>query len=151
MVAPGAALSRRHSILVILCPVERAVVFNLARAAATALTSGCGAHRDRRTPEKERAMKNLIVAAVVAAVLGVGGTIRAADDCPQPTECCTWKKVVCYKVVIDYEVRTEKYVKCFVVYDKCGNPCKIQKVCYRDVTFPVKKVVAVVKWVKVCH
>jgi hypothetical protein len=63
---------------------------------------------------------------------------------------CEYKKVVTYRTVIGYEVRSEKYVKCVTLYDECDKPYKVNKVFHREVKVPVKKVVAVVKWVKVC-
>jgi hypothetical protein len=65
--------------------------------------------------------------------------------------CYKYKKVVTYKTVIDFEIRSEKYVKCVTLYDECDKPYKVNKVYYRDIKVPVKKVVAVVTWVKSCE
>jgi hypothetical protein len=62
-----------------------------------------------------------------------------------------YRKVICYKTVTCYETRTVKHVKYCTVYDECGCPCRVARVCYRDVQVPFTKVVPVVKWVKVCY
>jgi hypothetical protein len=62
-----------------------------------------------------------------------------------------YKKVVTFKTVIEFEIRKEKFVKHVVRYDVYGEPYKFEKVFFREIKVPVKRIVRVVKWVKVHH
>jgi hypothetical protein len=64
---------------------------------------------------------------------------------------CKYKKITCYVVKVKYEEREEAYTKCITRYDECGKPYVVKKTCYRTIEVPVKYVVPVVKYVKVCH
>jgi hypothetical protein len=97
-------------------------------------------------------MKNLVLAGVAALALCAAftGTAKASDYYPRQTEAYEYKKVVTYNTVIEYVVRTEKYVKYAKVYDDYSGCYKtVAKVCYRDVKVPVQRVVPVVNYVKV--
>jgi hypothetical protein len=90
-------------------------------------------------------MTRLLLSGVLALALtsGLAPLAKACDH-------CTYQKVVCYEPVVCYETRTVPYTRCVTEYDECGRAYTVQKTCYRSVTVAVKKVKAVVKYVKVC-
>lgn len=118
--------------------------------------------RRQRTNEGMTVTKLMKALAAVAtvAVLGVAADRATAneyrtytqDGCTYRTDgYCTWKQVVTYQWVTTYEIRQEAYEKTFTLYDECYRPYTVTRTLYRDVKVPVKKQVAVTKWVKVCY
>ena len=92
---------------------------------------------------KDRIMfRKLLAAAVATAALAAPAAAN---------ECCTYKAVTTYETVITYVTRTESYQKNFTLYDYCNRPYVVTRTFYRDVQVPVKKIVPVTKYVKVCY
>lgn len=90
---------------------------------------------------------SLLSVAFVGALLTLPSAARACD----PPPCCTYKTVVCYEKVTEYETRQVSYTRTITCYDECGRPYTVVKTCYRDVRVPVTRLVAVTKQVKVCY
>lgn len=84
--------------------------------------------------------------AALLLALGLGGQFLHADTC-QPA--AVWKRVTTYECVVTHETRREPYQQVVTKYDACGRPYTVVVTCSRDVQVPVKKVVAVTRWVKV--
>ena len=87
-------------------------------------------------------MRPIILSALFALALA---TPSMADDC------YTWKKVVRNETVVSYEYRDQTYSKLYTVYDECSKPYTIRKTFTRTIRVPVRKIVAVVKYVKVYY
>jgi hypothetical protein len=94
-------------------------------------------------------VKRLIVAGVVALTLGGAATTTAHASEPYCPPGYVLKKVVSYQTVVAYETRVESYTVCVTKYDHCYKPYHVYEKRYRDVQVPVKKQVAVAKYVKV--
>jgi len=103
-------------------------------------------------------MNKFIVAVVAALALSIGvNSVAQAGKveyrrmyCEEKKEYCQFKKVITYKTVIDYKIETVHITKWVTEYDDCGKPYKVKKTFCKEIEVPCKKVVAVVKWVKVC-
>jgi hypothetical protein len=90
---------------------------------------------------------SLAIATLILAGATNTSTARASDPyCPPGY---VLKKVTSYETVVSYETRTEAYKVCVTKYDYYGQPYQTYEVRYRTVQVPVKKQVAVVKYVRV--
>ena len=94
-----------------------------------------------------RWLKRGALAVVVAGGLFGGGKAMASDPYCPPAY--AYKKVVEYQTVTAYETRSESYQVCVTKYDNYGCAYKVYETRYRTVQVPVKKVVAVTKYVQV--
>jgi hypothetical protein len=94
-------------------------------------------------------VKRLVSLAVVALVLAGASASTAHASDPYCPPGYVLKKVTCYETVVCYETHTEAYKVCVTKYDHCYQPYHVYETRYRDVQVPVKKQVAVVKYVKV--